>query len=236
MIIINKKRMGFIFLVLIISVISYSIKQNNQNIVSVSSLPVTNKVIILDAGHGQPDEGASGSSGVTEESINLVITKKVQNLLESSGSIVLLTRSDEKGIYDSDSSSIRNKKISDIKNRVKIGNESSADIFVSIHLNKISQSQYHGWQTFFKSENEQSEKLATCMQYGLNNSIQKENKRNPLKITGKYIIDNVEIPISIVECGFLSNPEEEKLLQQDEYHNRIAWGIYTGIMYYFYYN
>ena len=131
MIIINKKRMGFIFLVLIISVISYSIKQNNQNIVSVSSLPVTNKVIILDAGHGQPDEGASGSSGVTEESINLVITKKVQNLLESSGSIVLLTRSDENGIYDSDSSSIRNKKISDIKNRVKIGNESSADIFVA---------------------------------------------------------------------------------------------------------
>ena len=105
-------------------------------------------------GHGLPDSGASSNSGVTEESINLSIVKKVQSLLEQSGSTVLLTRSDENGIYDMDSSSIRNKKRSDIKNRVKIGNESSADIFVSIHLNKIPQSQYYGWQTFFKNGNE----------------------------------------------------------------------------------
>lgn len=180
------------------------------------------------------DSGASSNSGVTEESINLSITKKVQNLLEQSGSTVILTRSDENGIYDVDSKSIRNKKRSDIKNRVKIGNESSADIFVSIHLNKIPQTQYYGWQTFFKSGNEEAKKLAESIQNGINNSIQKENKREPLKITGKYIIDHVEIPTSIVECGFLSNPEEEKKLQQDEYQNQLAWGIYIGIMDYFY--
>lgn len=187
-------------------------------------------------GHGLPDSGASSNSGVTEESINLSIVKKVQSLLEQSGSTVLLTRSDENGIYDMDSSSIRNKKRSDIKNRVKIGNESSADIFVSIHLNKIPQSQYYGWQTFFKNGNEDGKRLANSIQNGLNNAVQKENKREPLKITGKYIIDNVEIPTSIVECGFLSNPEEEKLLQQNEYQNKLAWGIYTGIMDYFYNN
>ena len=180
------------------------------------------------------DEGASSNSGVTEEAINLSITKKVQSLLEQSGSMVILTRSDEKGIYDTDESSIKNKKRSDIKNRVKIGNESAADAFVSIHLNKIPQPQYYGWQTFFKYSNEQSKKLAQSIQNGLNNSIQKENKRESLKITGKYIIDNVEIPICIVECGFLSNPEEEKQLQDDKYQNRLAWGIYTGIMDYFY--
>ena len=179
------------------------------------------------------DEGAASNSGVTEESINLSITKKVQSLLEQSGSVVILTRSDENGIYDGDSKSIRNKKVSDIKNRVKVGNESSADIFVSIHLNKISQSQYYGWQTFFKKGNEQSKKLAESIQNGLNNSIKKENKRESLKITGKYIIDNVEIPISIVECGFISNPEEEKQLQQEDYQNRLAWGIYVGIIDYF---
>lgn len=233
MIIINKKRIFLILLVLFVSVVSFSFKKSND-VVSVSSLPVTNKVIILDAGHGLPDSGASSSSGTTEESINLAITKKVQSLLESSGSVVLLTRSDENGIYDLDSSSIRNKKVSDIKNRVKIGNESSADIFVSIHLNKIPQQQYYGWQTFFKQGNEQSRKLAICIQGGLNNSIQKENKRESLKLTGKYIIDHVEIPISIVECGFLSNTEEEKQLQNDEYQNRLAWGIYIGIMDYFY--
>lgn len=180
--------------------------------------------------------GASGSTGTTEESINLAITQKVQKLLEQSGSIVLLTRSDENGIYNQDENSLRNKKVSDIKNRVKIGNESSADIFVSIHLNKIEQSQYYGWQTFFKQNNEQSKKLAQNIQQSLNESIQKENKRESLKISGKYIIDHVEIPISIVECGFLSNPEEEKLLQQDKYQSRLAWGIYIGIMNYFYEN
>lgn len=124
--------------------------------------------------------------------------------------------------------------MSDIKNRVKIGNTSSADIFVSIHLNKIPQSQYYGWQTFYKDGNEQSQKLATCMQNSLNESIAKENKRVPLKIDNVYIIKNVEIPTSIVECGFLSNPEEEKQLLQEEYQDRIAWGIYTGIIGYFY--
>lgn len=236
MIIINKKRILFIIMLILISTFTYSINTKKEKIISTSSLPVSNKVVILDAGHGKPDEGASSNLGTTEESINLKITKKVQNLLEQSGSTVILTRSDENGIYDQDENSLRNKKVSDIKNRVKIGNESSADIFVSIHLNKIEQSQYYGWQTFFKTNNEQSKKLAQNIQQSLNESIQKENKRESLKISGKYIIDHVEIPISIVECGFLSNPEEEKLLQQDEYQSRLAWGIYTGIMNYFYEN
>ena len=124
-------------------------------------------------------------------------------------------------------------KVSDIKNRVKIGNESSADIFVSIHLNKIPQKQYWGWQTFFKENNEDSKKLATSIQEGLSNTIDKKNKRVPLKIKNIYIVDHVNIPITIVECGFLSNEEEEKLLQTDEYQNKLAQGIYLGILKYF---
>lgn len=236
MIMINKKRMTLIIMVLFVSIASYTVTVKKNDVVTTSSLPVTNKVIVLDAGHGQPDSGASSNNGITEEAINLKITQKVQSLLEQSGSTVILTRSDENGIYNADSDSLRNKKVSDIKNRVKIGNSSSADIFVSIHLNKIEQSQYYGWQTFFKQGNEESQKLAQNIQNSLNNSIQKENKREPLKITGKYIIDHVEIPTTIVECGFLSNPEEEKSLQDDNYQNRLAWGIYTGIMDYFYEN
>ena len=117
---------------------------------------------------------------------------------------------------------------------MKIGNEASADIFVSIHLNKIPQQQYYGWQTFFKQGNEKGQKLATSIQNNLNQSIQKENKRVPLKIENIYIVKHVEIPTTIVECGFLSNPEEEKQLLEDEYQNRLAWGIYTGIIEYFY--
>ena len=178
--------------------------------------------------------GASSDEGITEASINLNIALKVQNLLEEAGSTVILTRSDENGIYDSESNSIREQKVSDIKNRVKIGNESSADIFVSIHLNKLPQKQYWGWQTFFKNGNEESKKLAQSLQNGLNETIQKENKRESLKIENIYIIDHVEIPTAIVECGFLSNEEEEKLLQTEEYQDKLAWGIFTGIMNYFY--
>ena len=82
--------------------------------------------------------------------------------------------------------------------------------------------------------NEKSEELARSIQEELNSSMQRENKREALKITGKYIIEHVEIPITIVECGFLSNPEEEELLMEDEYQNKLAWGIYNGIMDYFY--
>lgn len=234
MLIINKKRIYFILTTIMLSVISFSIFPKTEKTVQTVSLPVSGKTIVLDAGHGLPDQGAESADGITEASINLEITKKVQSLLEQSGCNVILTRSDENGIYDLNSNTIREKKVSDIKNRVKIGNESSADAFVSIHLNKIPQSQYYGWQTFFKVNNQESEELAKSVQEELNSSIQKENKREALKITGKYIIEHVEVPITIIECGFLSNPEEKELLQQDEYQDRLAWGIYNGIMDYFY--
>ena len=157
--------------------------------------------------------GAQSSKGTTEAQTNLKIAQKIQNLLEQSGATVILTRSDENAIYDLDSNTVKQKKISDIHNRVKIGNESSADIFVSIHLNKIPQQQYWGWQTFYKQESPEGQKLATCIQNSLNQTIQKQNDRVPLKIDNVYIIKHVEIPISIVECGFLSNPEEEQLHQ-----------------------
>lgn len=236
MLIIRKKKVVIMFsiLSLIVAACYVAIIPQKANSIETVSLPVSNKTIVLDAGHGIPDEGAESANGVSEASINLKITKKVQLLLEQSGCKVILTRSDENGIYNLNSKTLREMKVSDIKNRVKIGNSSSADAFISIHLNKIPQSQYYGWQTFFKTNDEKSEELAKSLQEELNSSIQKENKREALKISGKYIIDHVEIPIAIVECGFLSNPEEEKLLQDDNYQSKLAWGIYNGIMDYFY--
>ena len=146
---------------------------------------------------------------------------------------MVLTRSDEKAIYDLDSKTLKQKKISDIHNRVKIGNSASADIFVSIHLNKIPQQEYTGWQCFYNSKNEHSKKLAEMIQENLNQAIQKENERNAMKLDKVYIMKHVEIPISIVECGFLSNPQEEQELLQDSYQERLAWGIYNGIISYF---
>ena len=235
MIVLNRRRLVLILGSIFVALFAFSFKTANvEKTVETVALPVSGKVIVIDAGHGVPDEGAESSSGTTEAETNLKIALKLQTLLEQSGATVILTRSDENAIYDIDKTTLREKKISDIHNRVKIGNESSADIFVSIHLNKIPQQQYWGWQCFYKQGDEQSIKLAKSLQSNLNDSIQRENTRVAMKLDNVYIIKHVEIPISIVECGFLSNPEEEKLLLTDEYQDKLAWGIYNGIINYFY--
>ncbi len=234
MIVLNKKTIRIAVLSIFALIFSFALISDDKKSVPTVSLPVSGKTIVIDAGHGKPDEGAESSRGTTEAETNLKIALKLQNLLEQSGSSVILTRSDESAIYDIDSKTLRQKKISDIHNRVKIGNESSADIFVSIHLNKIPQQQYDGWQTFYNAKSAEGQKLAVSIQNNLNDAIQKENNRVAKSIENIYIVKHVEIPTTIVECGFLSNPEEEKLLLEDEYQNKLAWGIYNGIIDYFY--
>jgi len=137
------------------------VNNRNYDITQVSSIPATGKVVVIDAGHGRRGSvGAVNQEGVSEASINLKIALKLQALLEEANATVILTRSDENAIYELDSETLRQKKVSDIRNRVKIGNGSEADIFVSIHLNKISESQYDGWQTFYSSKD--VERKATC--------------------------------------------------------------------------
>ena len=235
MIVLNGKKIISVLTILslfIVGIITITGKKDKDYIETVS-LPVSGKVIVVDAGHGVPDEGAEADDGTSEAETNLKIALKLQNLLETSGCKVILTRSDENAIYDIDSKTLKQKKISDIRNRVKIGNESSADIFVSIHLNKIPQKQYDGWQTFYKEGSEEGNKLATLIQSNLNESIQKENKRVAKTIQNIYIINKVEIPTTIVECGFLSNPEELELLQSDDYQNKIVYSLVQGIDKYF---
>lgn len=152
MFIFSKKRMIFINLSIVIAILIYSLSSNLSSKTQLaSSTPVSNHTIILDAGHGSPDGGATGADGSIESELNLDIVLKLQNLLESSNCTVILTRSDENGIYETTSNTIREKKVSDMKNRVDIANNSNAEMFVSIHMNKLEQTQYSGWQTFIPS-------------------------------------------------------------------------------------
>ena len=161
------------------------------------------------------------------------IAYKLKELLEEAGATVILTRADAYGISGLEDATIRQKHRADLRNRVQIGNESGADIFVSIHMNKIPQTQYRGWQAFFKEGNDQSKNLAHAIQNGMDQTIDIENKRTPAKISGIYIVDNIRIPITIVECGFMSNYEELQLLLTEEHQQRIAQGIKTGIVEFF---
>ena len=229
MLVVSRKRIIFLCLTLIVGISYFSLFENTPS-VPVSSTPVSSHIIVLDAGHGYPDGGAVNESGVSESEINLKIIQKLQELLEASNCTVILTRSDENGIYDANA---KRKKLSDLNNRIDIINNSDANILVSVHLNKISQNQYYGWQSFYQKNNENSKNLANLIQSNLNYSIQKENKREILPISNIYLMDNSKIPSVIVECGFLSNPDDSVLLQTDSYQNSLAWGIYTGIMDYF---
>ena len=231
MIVINLKRVMYVIMASIITVFLV-VYITNIDVVSTNATPITSKTIILDAGHGVPDYGTESASGTTEQELNLAITLKLQKLLEQSGAKVILTRSDDNGIYEVDKNSIREKKISDMKNRVYIGNNSGADVYVSIHMNYYTDSKYSGWQTFYQSKNEESKKLATFIQQALTENIGKNN-RVPMAIKGAYIMDKVKIPSVIVECGFLSNKSEEEKLKTEDYQAKLAWGIYVGLQKYF---
>lgn len=233
---IMKKRYFFIGITILFAIIVYELSARralSEKVIKTNSTPITNKVIVLDAGHGLPDEGAVGFTGTTEQAINLEIVLKLQKLIEQSGAKVILTRSDENGIYSADSTSIRNKKISDIKNREFIVDNSNADVFVSIHLNKYEDSKYSGWQTFYQSKIDNSKILAANIQTELNNNINENNDRVPMAIKGVYLMEQINIPGVVVECGFISNPEEEQLLKEETHQAKLAWGIYAGLQQYF---
>ena len=185
------------------------------------------------AGHGAPDGGAVGDSGVQEKDLNLAVAQRLQKFMESGGVQVLLTRSDDNGIYDI-SGSIKNKKVSDIKNREKFMKETDADIFVSIHMNKFSEKQYSGPQVFYSVNDDDSKCLAECIQGNMISALSPKSERE-IKPADKniYLLKNATIPAVLVECGFLSNMEEEMKLKDENYQRKLAWAIYCGLIEYF---
>ena len=232
MLIFTKKDLKFyslMALMLVISIIA-PITLNNEEIRETTSSMITTTCVLIDAGHGEPDGGAVSADGVKESDINLQIASKLQKSLVSKGYQVIMTREDESNISGlNDDSTIRSIKTRDINNRVNLANSCGADFMISIHMNKYEDPKYYGWQTFYSKNSEQGKKLAECIQVGIKDSTGLENKREALKIEGIKIIDKTTIPVVIVECGFLSNIEECKKLQNEDYQSQIVNGIVCGI-------
>ena len=197
-------------------------------------MPVTNKVIILDAGHGGIDSGTlNDDKTILEKDINLAITHKIRELLESSGAHVILTREDDSSLYVEDGKkTIRQKYNENLKNRKKIINESNADIFVSIHLNAFEQSKYYGAQTFYPKGKDDGKELAQFIQDELKRVVDQDNDRKIKPRDDIYLLKNATMPSVLIECGFLSNEKESQLLADSKYQDKIAWAIYVGIQKY----
>ncbi len=193
------------------------------------------KTVIIDAGHGGEDPGAvSDYSGLKEKDVNLDIALMVKDLLERSNYKVILTRDSDKLVYSEGTSNIIQKRKQDLLRRKQLMDEGGADIVVSIHLNKFPQTQYHGAQTFFPPNSPESQKLANDIQNTIRLNVDNANQRVALVKKDQIIIlKNLKTPTVIVECGFLSNADEEKLLCQKDYQNKLADAIKLGIDGYF---
>ena len=150
--------------------------------------------------------------------------------MDKLGYHIIMTRTTENNIADSDKQTpVRTMKVSDINNRIKIVNESQADMLISIHMNNFQNPKYYGWQTFYKKNSEESKVIAENIQTGISNNINRVNDRVALAITDIKLVDKSTIPAVIVECGFLSNEEDLRLLMTDEYKQQIVAGIVEGI-------
>lgn len=185
--------------------------------------------IVLDPGHGGKDPGKVGTTGCYEKDINLQITEKLKMFLEMEGIWVILTRDGDYGLYSETDS---NKKMADMKNRVRLIEENAPDLTVSIHQNSYPEEYVKGAQTFYFSGSGESKKLAGFIQERLVTTLDKENHRKEKTNDSYYLLKNTPCPTVIVECGFLSNDTECRLLETDYYQEKVAWAVYMGIMRY----
>lgn len=187
-------------------------------------------VIVIDAGHGGRDSGKVSVDNVTyEKDINLAIAYKLKSYLEAEGIKVIMTRETDDGLYvESDS----NKKAADLRRRIEVIERASPVLVVSIHQNSYHESYVRGAQTFYYTTSAEGKELAEIIQEQLRLSLDPENERKAKANDSYYLLKKTSVPIVIVECGFLSNPEEAALLATKDYQDRVAFQIHLGVMQY----
>lgn len=185
--------------------------------------------VVIDAGHGGFDSGKVGVDGTLEKDINLSIAKKLEELLTAADIHVILTRTEDNGLYEESST---NKKRQDMTNRASLMNQANADCIVSIHQNSYPQESIDGAQVFYYTGSEKGKTLAALIQDSLISRADPANHRVEKPNDSYYLLKNVSAPIVIVECGFLSNWAESKKLVDDTYQQKLAWAIHLGILQY----
>ena len=185
--------------------------------------------IVIDVGHGGFDSGKIGVNGVLEKDINLQIALKLKKTLEAQGMHVVMTREDDTGLYDENAS---NKKAQDLQRRCDLINENKPLLTVSIHQNSYTSPQIKGAQVFYYTTSTESQKLAEIIQKTLIEQADPQNHRQAKANDSYYMLKRTSSPIVIVECGFLSNPEESAKLSDEEYQQKMADCICMGIFEY----
>lgn len=183
--------------------------------------------------HGGIDGGCVSVNGTPEKGINLAIVLSERDMLEVLGFDVICTRESDEAIYDEGVEGLSNQKKSDMQNRLEIFSKYSDGISLSIHQNQFTDPQYSGAQMFYSADNSESEMLASAMQKQFVALLQPDNTRETKPVGDElYLLNNTECPALMIECGFLSNPEEAEKLESEDYQKQVAFTIMTGLFEY----
>lgn len=218
---------------IILSAMLYLTFMANFSAAEASSMPITQKTVIVDAGHGGDDGGAIGIDGTVEKDINLDIALKLEKILKFYGFNVIMTRTQDVMTCDDGLDSLRKRKISDIHNRFELMRKNPDAIFISVHQNKFEDSSQHGTQVFYSGNDERSKELAEAIQTSVTLTLQQKNDRVVKKSgSGIYLLYHAKIPAVLVECGFISNFDEVKKLKDESYRMKLAILIADGLLKY----
>lgn len=216
---------SFLFISALIGLIrlgNFPKRHSVQSVQNPSDSPA-NPVVVIDAGHGGEDGGAVGTTGIYEKTVNLQIATMLCDLLHSNGIETVMTRTEDILLYDKNSDYHGQKKIQDLSNRRKIAEQYENAVFISIHMNSFPQAQYQGLQVYYSQNNPKSQHLAQMIQISVQQAIQPENGRKVKAADSNiYLLDRLTCPSVLVECGFLSNPQECALLSSKEYQKKLS--------------
>lgn len=227
---VKRKTLSFLlyYFLIVGTLVSLTFVSNKATTVVANKIPLRrNHTIIVDAGHGGEDGGATSCTGVLESSINLEIAARLNDLAKFLGFQTKMIRSSDVSVY-TEGKTIAQKKVSDLKNRISLVNQTENAVLVSIHQNTFSDSQYSGGQVFYCS-NEKSRQLAEQVQTAICQSVNKGSNRKCKPAEGVYLMQHVTCTGILVECGFLSNAEEEAKLRNEEYQKKVACVIASSV-------
>ena len=188
--------------------------------------------VVVDAGHGGEDGGATGVHGELEKDINLAIALELRRLLEQHQFEVVMVRDWDTDLADQNLPTVAQRKRSDLRQRLRLVEESGGCVLLSIHQNFFTESQYSGAQVFYSANDPRSETLAEAIRASIVETLQPENTRQNKVGEGVYLLEQCQVPAVLVECGFLSNPEEAAALADPNYQKQMAQAIYNGLVRY----
>ena len=215
-----------IYILIIILFLSIPLA-GNQAISTLAQDRIVPKTIVIDAGHGGVDGGAVSCTGVYESHINLEIAKKLEDLMHLLGIHTIMIRSTDRSVY-TEGETIAAKKVSDIKERLRIINTTPNALLLSLHQNNFHDSRYCGAQVFY-NQKPASKELAERIQISFRENLNPSNKRQVKKASGVYLMDHINCTGVLIECGFLSHPEEEAMIRNNAYQNKLCCILATEV-------